>query len=89
MPLQMAAKARGTQYILSQLEELKYELFPLAQRAVMLFAILQSLTAVQYEYQFTLPYFLKLFHEAIGAEFTPMAADDSVAEDVSNKTFVP
>ena len=81
----MAVKARETQYILVQLEQLKYELFPLAQRATMLFAVLQSLTSVQYEYQFTLPYFLRLFHEAIGAQFTPSFSGISHGEDVSTE----
>ena len=78
----MAMKEQETEDILQQLEELKYELFPLAQRATMLFAVLQSLTSVQYEYQFTLPYFLRLFHEAIGAQLPQDIYADSDVEDV-------
>ena len=34
----------------------------------MLFAVLRSLASLQPHYQFSLPYFLKLFDEALGGE---------------------
>ena len=56
------------------------ELFPLARRATMLYSVLRSLASVQTEYQFTLPYFLKLFDEAIGGEFPDAYLDGPSAD---------
>ena len=54
---------------LLHLSTCKDELYHIARRGTMLFALLRSLSLVQKEYHFTLPMFLKLFDQAIGGEF--------------------
>lgn len=54
-----------------RLNSLREELFSLAKRATMLFAMLRSLASLQPQYQFGLPYFLSLFDEALGGELPP------------------
>ncbi len=68
---------------LQELDNLRDELFPLSRRATMLYAILRSLATIHREYQFTLPYFLELFDEAIGGVFPPEYSEDSDNDDVS------
>ena len=72
----MTHKLRDTKDLIGQLDGLKEELFPLARRATMLYALLQSMASVQKEYQFTLPHFYKMFDEAIGGEFPPEYYED-------------
>ncbi|XP_023931015.1 dynein beta chain, ciliary-like [Lingula anatina] len=78
---QMAQKLHETQLFLEELDMLKDELFPIARRGAMLYAILRSMSAVQREYQFTLPSFLALFDEAVGGDFPEEYYDESDAED--------
>ena len=70
----MANQLQDTQTLLVDLEDLRDELYPLARRAAMLFAILRSLQSIHNEYQFSLKYFLELFDEAIGGE--PLAPEE-------------
>lgn len=60
-----------TQALLLHLNDLKDDLFPLARRAAMLYAIIRSLQSVHNEYQFPLHYFIELFDEAVGGELPP------------------
>lgn len=79
---QMALQIKDYKSVLRELDVLRDELFPLARRATLLYAIIRSLSAVQHEYQFTLTHFLELFDEAVGGEFPPQYAqdDDHVSE---------
>ena len=129
----MTDRLMETKDILHQLDQLKEEIFPLARRATMLYALLQvrgnlptgsphhhsrhsfccnmrawracsastsslchtsmwlyqSLACVQREYQFTLPYFYKLFDEAIGGDFPPEYYEDTEEPDVSRCVWIP
>lgn len=69
--LQLANRLNDTQALLLHLNDLKDDLFPLARRAAMLFAIIRSLQSVHNEYQFPLHYFIELFDEAVGGELPP------------------
>jgi acyl carrier protein phosphodiesterase len=53
---------------MEDLDVLKDELYPLARRAAMLYAISRSLQSIHNEYQFSLEYFIQLFDEAVGGE---------------------
>lgn len=64
----MAKRLSETQSLLTDIDDLKDELFPLARRGAMLFAITRSLQSVHNEYQFSLKYFLELFDEAVGTD---------------------
>ena len=76
----MTQKLSEAKEFLRSLDLLKEELFPLARRATMLYALLQSMACVQREYQFTLPYFYKLFDEAVGGEFPEEYLKDTEPE---------
>ena len=76
----MILKMRDTTELLKDLDTFRDELFPLARRATMLYSVLRSLASIQTEYQFTLPFFLKLFDEAIEGEFPPGYPDDHSAD---------
>lgn len=54
--------------MIEDLDALKDELYPLARRAAMLYAITRGLQSIHNEYQFSLEYFIKLFDEAVGGE---------------------
>eukprot|EP00105_Crassostrea_gigas_P044993 XP_019929141.1 PREDICTED: dynein beta chain, ciliary isoform X4 [Crassostrea gigas] len=69
--MELANRLNDTQALLLHLNELKDDLFPLARRAAMLFAIIRSLQSVHNEYQFPLHYFIELFDEAVGGELPP------------------
>jgi hypothetical protein len=56
------------QNIVTDLDVLKDELYPVARRAALLFTLMRSLGSVRHEYNFTLNYFLQLFDEAIGGQ---------------------
>ena len=84
---QMSERVALSCNILNQLNELKNELQPLAQRASMLYDLLRSLPVLQHEYQFTLPYFLKLFDEALGGELPDDYTVDSDNEAVSMHAY--
>nr|KAG5694047.1 hypothetical protein BaRGS_025626 [Batillaria attramentaria] len=66
--LQLANELSKTQNILNDLDVLKDELYPVARRGALLFALMRSLSSVRHEYQFTLNFFLQLFDEAVGGE---------------------
>ncbi|XP_069115919.1 uncharacterized protein [Argopecten irradians] len=66
--MELANQLTETQSLLTDLDDLKDELFPLARRAAMLYAILRSLQSIHNEYQFTMRYFVDLFDEAVGGE---------------------
>ena len=70
--------------VLKELDVLRDELFPLARRATMLYSVLRSLGSIQREYQFTLPFFLKLFDEAVGGEFPEGFLDQDDSQFVSD-----
>lgn len=80
--LQIALKMKDTASILRSLDTLRDELFPLARRATMLYSVLRSLAAVQTEYQFTLPFFLKLFDQAVEGEFPAGYLEEHLANPV-------
>ena len=63
----MAIKVEETQTLISRLECLRDDLYPIAKRATLIFAIIRSMSVIRNEYQFTLYYFLALFDEAIHA----------------------
>ena len=65
---QLANRLQETVTLVDDLETLKDELYPLARRAAMLYAIIRSLQSIHNEYQFSLDYFIKLFDDAIGGE---------------------
>ncbi|XP_076457719.1 uncharacterized protein LOC143291635 isoform X3 [Babylonia areolata] len=69
--LQLAEELSKTQTILDDLDLLKDELYPVARRGALMFALMRSLASVRHEYQFTMDYFLQLFDEAIGGELPP------------------
>ena len=79
----MTQQNKMLKLLLRDLDVLRDELFPLARRATLLYAILRSLSAVLPEYQFTLTYFLDLFDEAIGGDFPPEFTQDDGEHDVS------
>ena len=49
---------------------------PVAKRGAMLYAVISSLRGIQREYQFSLPFFLWMFDQAVGEEPTE-SQDDS------------
>ncbi|XP_052258855.1 uncharacterized protein LOC127863384 isoform X2 [Dreissena polymorpha] len=67
--------------LIEDLDALKDELYPLARRAAMLYAICRSLQSVHNEYQFSLAYFLALFDEAVGGELPAEFNQGTVADD--------
>nr|XP_022320176.1 dynein beta chain, flagellar outer arm-like isoform X6 [Crassostrea virginica] len=69
--MELANRLNDTQALLLHLNDLKDDLFPLARRAAMLYAIIRSLQSVHNEYQFPLHYFIELFDEAVGGELPP------------------
>lgn len=69
------------QQLLTDLDLLKEELFPLARRAAMLYSILRSLQSLRNEYQFSLKFFVLLFDEAVGGELPPEFMEEE--EEVS------
>lgn len=79
----MAQRVKDSKMILHDLDNLREELFPLVRRATMLYCVLRSLSAIQRQYQFTLPYFYRLFDEAVGGEFPQEYTEDSDGEEVS------
>jgi len=81
--LQMSDKLKEAKIVLRQLDDLRDELYPLARRATMLYSVVRSLATVHREYHFSLPFFLKLFDEAVGGEFPAEYAEDSDDEEVS------
>lgn len=82
--LQLANRLNDTQALLLHLNDLKDDLFPLARRAAMLFAIIRSLQSVHNEYQFPLHYFIELFDEAVGGELPPEFLNGDEEEGVRN-----
>ena len=80
---QLANELANTQNILSDLDVLKDELYPVARRGALLFAVMRSLASVRHEYQFTLTYFLQLFDEAVGGELPADYGHGEDEEDVS------
>ncbi|XP_052060514.1 uncharacterized protein LOC127700861 isoform X4 [Mytilus californianus] len=66
--IELAKRLEETKTLLIDIDDLKDELFPLARRGAMLFAIVRSLQSVHNEYQFSLKYFLELFDEAVGED---------------------
>lgn len=83
--LQLANRLNDTQALLLHLNDLKDDLFPLARRAAMLFAIIRSLQSVHNEYQFPLHYFIELFDEAVGGELPPEFLNADEEEGVRNQ----
>ena len=79
----MSGKLKAVKVVLKDLGDLREELYPLAKRATMLYSVIRSLATIHREYHFSLPYFLKLFDEAIGGEFPPEYTEDSDDEEVS------
>ena len=86
---QLADELTKTQTILTDLDVLKDELYPVARRGALMFALMRALGSVRHEYQFTLTYFLELFDEAIGGELPPNFGVGEDEEDVSFKIFSP
>ena len=79
--VQVSQKVKDLQSLLSDLDALREELFPLARRATMLFAVLRSLACLQPHYQFNLPYILALFDQALGGEFPEEYMDRDNQDD--------
>ena len=65
---QLSNRQQETLTLIDDLDSLKDELYPMARRAAMLYAIIRSLQSVHKEYQFSLAYFITLFDEAVGGE---------------------
>lgn len=82
LPVQLADELDKTQTILSDLEVLKDELYPVAQRGTLLYAIMRSLSSIKHEYQFTLSFFLQLFDEAAGGQLPAEFGRDGNEEEV-------
>ena len=85
--IQVSMKMKDTMVALKDLDLFCNELFPLARRATMLYSVLRSLASVQKEYQFTLPYYLKLFDEVVGGDFPAAYLDGLSADLVRSLTF--
>ncbi|XP_053409232.1 uncharacterized protein LOC123561373 isoform X4 [Mercenaria mercenaria] len=66
--VELSNKLQETFTLMDDLDALKDELYPLARRAAMLYAITRSLQSIHNEYQFSLEYFINLFDEAVGGE---------------------
>lgn len=78
----MTEEITAVQNHLDELDTLRDELFPIARRGTMLYAILRSLATLRREYHFSLSFFMQLFDEAIGGAFPPEFMEDSDYEDV-------
>ncbi|KAL5020322.1 hypothetical protein ScPMuIL_003214 [Solemya velum] len=87
--IELANRLNDIQQLLTDLDLLKEELFPLARRAAMLYSILRSLQSLRNEYQFSLKFFVLLFDEAVGGELPPefMQEDEEIFEEEETITF--
>ncbi|CAH1797693.1 unnamed protein product [Owenia fusiformis] len=79
--VKMAGRLRDTQQILQELDNLREEMYPIARRGALLFALLRSLGSIHREYQFTQDYFLLLFDEAVGDDLPPDMEVESDTEE--------
>ena len=71
--------------ILETLDNIRDELVPVAKRGAMLFSITASLMGVQHEYQFSLPFFLWMFDQAVGEDQEEeIASDDGEVKKSTN-----
>nr|XP_006816782.1 PREDICTED: dynein heavy chain 17, axonemal-like [Saccoglossus kowalevskii] len=77
---EVAAQLDQALQILSMLDQLQDELFPVAKRAALLFSVLRSLEGLQREYIFPLPFFMSLFDKAVG-EDPPMEEEEPEDEE--------
>ena len=84
LTFQLANQLNETVTLVEDLDTLKDELYPLARRAAMLYAIIRSLQSIHNEYQFSLDYFVKLFDEAVGGELPEEFGHGLVTEEVLN-----
>ncbi|XP_022099208.1 dynein beta chain, ciliary-like [Acanthaster planci] len=82
---QVYAKLLEAERILDTLENIREELLPVAKRGAMLFSVVSSLVGLQREYQFSLPFFLWMFDQAVG-EDQAEEEDDDQGEDIDNTT---
>lgn len=66
--LQVYEKLLEAEKILHSLDQICKDLLPVAKRGAMLYAVISSLRGIQREYQFSLPFFLWMFDQAVGDE---------------------
>jgi len=81
---QLSNRLQETFALIEDLDGLKDELYPLARRAAMLYAITRSLQAVHHEYQFSMAYFIALFDEAVGGELPDEFSQGVQPDEVSS-----
>ena len=84
---QLSNRLQETVNLLDDLDTLKDELYPLARRAAMLYAIVRSLQSIHKEYQFSLSYFMYLFDEAVGGEMPAGFGYNLRMDDVCHSFF--
>ncbi|XP_033641711.1 dynein beta chain, flagellar outer arm-like [Asterias rubens] len=84
---QVYVKLVEAERILETLDNIRDELVPVAKRGAMLFSITASLMGVQHEYQFSLPFFLWMFDQAVGEDQEEEIASDD-GEDLDSATEV-
>lgn len=72
----MYAKLVAAEKILESLDKICEELLPVAKRGAMLYSVISSLRGIQREYQFSLPFFLWMFDQAVGEEPTEAESEE-------------
>ncbi|XP_072048734.1 uncharacterized protein [Amphiura filiformis] len=80
---QVYQKLVEAEKVLESLDKICEELMPVAKRGAMLYAVISSLRGIQREYQFSLPFFLWMFDQAIGDE--PTDSEDAEKEQVGSE----
>ncbi|CAK8694749.1 unnamed protein product [Clavelina lepadiformis] len=81
----VSAKLRHCEGLFASLTNLTEELFPIAQRAALLYSICRAIPALNIHYQIPLPYFLHLFDSSVGCEYE---SDDEETKVLGNVEVV-
>nr|XP_039248070.1 LOW QUALITY PROTEIN: dynein beta chain, ciliary-like [Styela clava] len=82
MKTQVFEELKAVENLLANLNELSEELFPVAQRAALLYTICRAMPALDPHYQIPLPFFRHLFDMSVGEDSEEDTDSDFVLDDV-------